>query len=185
MGSGHAALYFATAAGLTCLKRHILKHVKKIPALVLASVVLALAGCESGSKFPGALRERISPTYRQHVVQADQKPVYEAARVALRKMNYKITSGGAAQGKIEALSVLQAGDGAGSARQVSLSVRLGVAPSSGTLVEALFSEIREDSFSKREGMGTSMPMQDTPLYDVFFRYLDEALAKPRSDRDEG
>lgn len=163
---------------MTCLKRHILTLVKKFPVLVLASVVIAFAGCESGSKLPGVLRERISPTFKQHVVQAEQKPAYEATRVALRKMNYKITSGGAAQGKIEALSALQPGDGAGSARQVSLSVRLSPAATGGTLVEALFSEIREDSFSKREGMGTSMPMQDTPLYEVFFRYLDEALAKP-------
>ena len=149
--------------------------VKKIPALLLAAVVLAVAGCESGSKLPTAFRERISPTYRTHVVTVEQKPAYEAARVALRKMNFKITSGGAAQGKLEAISVLQPGDGARSARQISLSVKLAPAPTKGTEVSALFSEIREDEFSKREGMGTSTPMQDTPLYEVFFRHLDEAL----------
>jgi hypothetical protein len=153
-------------------------NVKKIPALILAAFALAVTGCESGPRLPAVFRERISPTYHARVVASEQKPAYEAARVALRKMNYKITSGGAAQGKLEALSVLQTGDGAGSARQISISVKLAPAANGGTEVSALFSEIREDSFSKREGMGTSTPMQDTSLYDVFFGYLEAALAQP-------
>lgn len=151
---------------------------KKFPALLFAAAALVLAGCESGPKLPAAFRERISPTFRPHVVAAEQKPAYEAARVALRKMNFKITSGGAAQGKIEAISELQPGEGPRSARQVSLSVKLTPATAGGTEVSAMFFEILEDNFGKRDGMGTSTPMPDTPLYDVFFRHLDEALAKP-------
>jgi len=152
--------------------------VKKLITLLLVAVVLGSAGCESGSRIPAAFRERISPTYRPHSVGADQKTAYEAARAALRKMNFKFTSGGAAQGKLEAISVLQPGEGPRAARQISLSVKLAPGANGGTEVSALFSEIREDEFSKREGMGTSTPMQDTPLYEVFFRYLDEALARP-------
>jgi hypothetical protein len=152
--------------------------VKKLATLLLAAVVLAGAGCESGPKLPAAFRERISPTYRPHSASADQKMAYEAARVAVRKMNFKFTSGGAAQGKLEAISVLQPGEGPRAARQISLSVKLAPGANGGTEVSALFSEIREDEFSKREGMGTSTPMQDTPLYEVFFRHLDEALARP-------
>ena len=151
---------------------------KKLITLLLVAVVLGSAGCESGSRIPAAFRERISPTYRPHSVSADQKTAYEAARAALRKMNFKFTSGGAAQGKLEAISVLQPGEGPRAARQISLSVKLAPGANGGTEVSALFSEIREDEFSKREGMGTSTPMQDTPLYEVFFRYLDEALARP-------
>jgi hypothetical protein len=149
--------------------------VKKLSVLLLAAVVLAGPGCESGPKLPAAFRERISPTYRPHSVSAEQKTAYEAARAALRKVNFKFMSGGAAQGKLEALSVLQTGEGPRAARQISLSVKLAPGADGGTQVSALFSEIREDEFSKREGMGTSTPMHDTPLYEVFFRYLDEAL----------
>lgn len=151
---------------------------KKILVPLFAAAVLATTACQSGSKLPGAVRERFAPTYRTHVIEADQKTAYAAARRALRAMNYKFTSGGAAQGKIEAIGGLQAGSGAGSARQFSVSVRLGPAPTSGTEVAVLFSEVREDAFSKREGMGTTTPMQDTPLYDVFFRQLEQALATP-------
>lgn len=140
--------------------------------------MLAVAGCESGSSLPSAFRERISPTYRSHVVQAEQKTVYEAARVAVKKMNYKVSSGGAAQGKLEAISALQTAEGPRAARQVSLSVKLAPGPNGGTEVSAMFFEILEDEFNKRDGMGTSTPMPDSPLYDVFFRHLDEALAKP-------
>ncbi len=139
---------------------------------------LALAGCESGAKLPTVFRERLSPTFRPHVVAAEQKPAYEAVRVALKKMSYTVTSGGAAQGKLEALGAVQPGDGAGSARQIAISVKLAPAAAPGsTEVSVLFSEIREDAFSKREGMGTTTPMKDTPLYDVFFRYLDEAVVQ--------
>lgn len=153
-------------------------NVKKISALLFAAVAFAVSGCESGPKLPSVFRERISPTYRTHVVKAEQKPAYEAARAALRKMNFKFSSGGPAQGKLEAISALQPGEGPRAARQVSLSVKLAPSSLGGTEVSALFSEIREDEFSKREGMGTSTPMQDTPLYEVFFRHLDEALAQP-------
>jgi len=171
-------LYFATAARLTCLKLHILKLVKKLPTLLLAAIALAVSGCESGSKFQTAFRERISPTFRSHVVKAEQKSAYEAARVAVKKMNFTFTSGGAAQGKLEAISALQTGEGPRAARQVSLSVKLAPAANGGTEVSAMFFEILENDFNKRDGTGTSTPMPDSPLYDVFFRHLDAALALP-------
>ncbi|ATC62492.1 hypothetical protein CMV30_00040 [Nibricoccus aquaticus] len=151
---------------------------KKISALLLAAIVLAVTGCESGSRFQTAFRERISPTFRPHVVKAEQKPAYEAARVAMKKMNFTFTSGGAAQGKMEAISALQTGEGPRAARQVSLSVKLAPAANGGTEVSAMFFEILENEFSKRDGSGTSTPMPDSPLYEVFFRHLDAALAQP-------
>ena len=112
------------------------------------------------------------------MVDADQRKTYEAARAALKQIHFNFVRGGAAQGKLEALSALQPGEGPRAARQVSLSVKLSLGPNGGTEIAALFSEIREDEFSKREGMGTSTPMDDTPLYEVFFRYVDQQLAKP-------
>jgi hypothetical protein len=152
--------------------------VKKISALLLiVSVLAALAGCTSGAKLPAVFRERISPTYRAHIVPVEQKAAYEAARTALKKMSYTVTGGGAAQGKLEALGAMQFGGGAGSARQISVSVKLAPAATAGsTEVSVLFSEIREDAFSKREGMGTTTPMANTPLYDVFFSHLDQAVS---------
>jgi hypothetical protein len=150
--------------------------VKIVSALLLTAFSFALVGCESGARLPSVFRERISPTYQTHAVLAAQRPTYEAAREALKKMSLTFTSGGAAQGKLEGLSVLQPGAGAGSARQIAISVKLSPLLWGGTEVAVLFSEIREDSFSKREGMGTSTPMKDTPLYDVFFSHLDQAVS---------
>jgi hypothetical protein len=156
--------------------------VKHFPALLFAACALVLGACESGPRWPTSLRERIAPTYRRQVVAAEQKPAYEAARAALEEMNFRFVSGGAAQGKLEALGALQPGGGPRSARQLSVNVRFSPAINSpaaiGTEVAILFSEILEDEFSKREGLGTKTPLQDTPLYEGFFRQLETALATP-------
>lgn len=153
--------------------------VKILSVLLLAGSALVITGCESGAKMPSVFRERFSPTYHKHVVAAEQKAAYEAAREAVRLMGYSFVRGGAAQGELEALSTLQPGSGARAARQVSLNVKLALAPGGGTEVAALFSEIREDEFSKREGMGTTTAMSDSGLYAVFFSKLDAALAVPK------
>ena len=143
---------------------------KKILGFLCAASVLGLAGCSSGPQWPASLRERLSPTYRTHVVSVAQKPAYEAAREVLKEMHFRFVSGGPAQGRLEALGALQPGDGPRAARQISVNVKFAPALNtpSGTEVMVLFSEILEDTFSKREGMGTTTPLQDTPLYEVFF-----------------
>ena len=154
-------------------------RVKLLSVLLLAGAAIVLSGCESGPKMPSIFRERFSPTYHTHVVAAEQKATYEAAREAVRQLGYSFVRGGAAQGELEALSTLQPGSGAGSARQVSVKVKLAPATSGGTEVSVLFSEIREDDFSKREGMGTTTAMSESGLYAVFFSKLDAALAQPK------
>jgi hypothetical protein len=154
--------------------------VKRFPLLVLAALILALAGCESAPALPTRVRERISPTYRTRVFAAEQRATYEAAKSALGEFGFRFVSGGPAQGKLEALSAVEASDSMQRARQVSLSVKLSPAADGGTEVAALFSDIYEDDFSKRAGMGTTQALKDSPLYEVFFRYLEQSLTAARS-----
>ena len=154
-------------------------RVKILSVLLLAGAAIVLSGCESGSKMPSVFRERFAPTYHTHSVAAEQKATYEAAREAVRQLGYSFVRGGAAQGELEALSTLQPGSGARSARQVSIKMKLAPATGGGTEVSVLFSEIREDDFSKREGMGTTTAMSESGLYAVFFSKLDAALAQPK------
>lgn len=151
--------------------------VKVLITVLALGASLLIAGCESRPSISETVRQKFAPTFKTHVVQVEQRQAYDAAKAALGKFGFRFMSGGPAQGKIEALSAVDASDALQRARQVSLSVRLSPASSGGTEVEALFSEILEDSFSKREGMGTTQPLKDTPLYEVFFRHLDEEVVK--------
>ena len=144
-------------------------------SLVLTALILALVGCHSVNEVPTNVRERFTgPAYRIRVFPSEQKKVYAAARTALDKMHYKFLRGGAAQGKIEALSVIS-GDPLKGARQTSLDIKMSPDVEGGTEVSLLFSEITEDDFNKRSSLGTSTPLHDTPLYEIFFGYLQEAL----------
>src|SRR5882762_6582091 len=110
-------------------------------SLILASLLLALAGCRSVHDVPTNVRERFTgPAYRARVFPFEQHKVYDAARVALDKMHYKFIRGGAAQGKIEALSVISP-DSLKGARQTSLDVKMSPEIEGGTEVSLLFSEI--------------------------------------------
>ena len=130
---------------------------------------------------PGAMRERISgPTYRPHVVNADQRTTYLAAKKALEKISFSFVRGGPAQGKLTGLSRLATSDDMRGSRQVQVDVKLSPVPG-GTEVAVLFSEIIEDDFNRHAGMGTTSPMRDTALYEVYQRYLAEALAAPADE----
>jgi hypothetical protein len=147
--------------------------------LLLAGSALFF-GCSSTDSisFPAPIKERFSgPTYRTRVVKGDQRKVYEAAKAALKQMSFRYVSGGPAQGKLHAISGLSTSSDMRGSRQVELDVKLSPAPD-GTEVALLFSEITEDDFSKRPGMGTSSPMRDSALYEVYFRHIEQALEKP-------
>jgi hypothetical protein len=146
-------------------------------ALALASCcsALLLSGCESdlSDSIHSVLSEREAP--RSRVFQADQKATYAAAKAAVDQMGYRFVRGGPAEGKIDALSGISGGDDTGSSRQVSMKVRMEYAPDSGTTVTVSFAEIMESDSSGQPGMATETPMRDTPLYEVFFRNVQQAL----------
>lgn len=151
---------------------------KTLPAIA-ACLAALLAGCEStdvGDAVRSALGPREAP--RTRVFQADQRAAYGAARSAAESMGYRYVRGGPAEGELDALSAIASGDDPGSSRQISMKVRLSGASEGGTEVKVSFNEILEAASAPQEGMATETPMRDTPLYEDFFRNLQNALQAP-------
>jgi hypothetical protein len=148
----------------------------KIPYLfLLVSLALGFAGCET---VRNDVRDRFAtPQYQVKVVNVDARKAYDVARAALKKMNYTFERGGPAQGVIHAFGPLDASiaGSPGTARQVLFDAKISVAIEGGSKIEVLFSRMVEDDFNKRPGQGTLLPLRDSPLYEVFFSYVDEAL----------
>ncbi len=148
---------------------------KKIALSFFAALALLIAaGCQSNIT---NLREQVRPTYHDVIVEADENAAYSASVAALAQMGYNITSSGAAQKKIEAMTAISSAGMNRPARQLSASVRVGVAPNNCSNIQILFTEISEEINSRREGMGTKQPLADSPLYNVFAKYVNAALAK--------
>lgn len=147
--------------------------------LFIGVITLGFAGCESVRT---DVRERFAaPQYQLKVVNVDQHKAYELARAALTKMNFTFERGGPAQGIIHSIGPMDASvaGGPGTARQIWFDAKLSPAIEGGTKIEVLFSRMVEDDFNKRPGQGSLTPLRDSPLYEVFFGYIDEALkAKP-------
>lgn len=136
------------------------------------ALIAAFAGCKSNI---ANLREHISPTYHDVIVEADQDAAYTASLAALSQMGYTITSRGAAQKKIEGISAVTTDSMSRLARQTSVSVRFGVAPNNTTAIQILFTEIVEDPSGGRQGSGTKQPLTSSGLYNVFEKQVNEAL----------
>lgn len=150
-----------------------------IRSIFLGSVLVLLAGCESISDATTRVRDRLEAREesRAKAFAADTRTTFEAVRVAARQMGYRITRAGAAQGILEGVSQIGRGDAVGSSRQVM--IRVSVDPAvEGSQVAVRFTEIIEADSSNRAGLATETPLRDTPQYEVFFRAVEEALAKP-------
>ncbi len=149
--------------------------------LSLAAILLGaalLSGCESG--FPDDVRSALGPREapRSRVFQADQKATYAAVKQASQEMGYVFRRGGPAEGLLEAMSPINGGEDPGSSRQVSMKVNLSPAAESGTEVEVSLVEVIEADSARQPGMATQTPLRDTPLYEVFFRDVQNALNAP-------
>jgi hypothetical protein len=143
------------------------------PMLILAG--LAMAGCSA----PGETYGRPGPAPEtSRTFQSDPRSVYDAALVSLAKMEFRVTKGGPAQGKIEAVSGLTERDNLRGSRQISMSIRIS-ALGDGSEVSAMLKEIIEEDSSDRPGFATETKLRDTPYYDVFFNGVTEALAAPK------
>jgi hypothetical protein len=152
---------------------------KILPALALCCVSAFLAGCDSPIEdtVQHALSPREAP--RTRVFDADGKATYKAARAAAAELGYHFVKGGPAEGSLEEMSEVTTGEDAGGSRQISLKVTLSPADPTGTSVEVAFEEILEPaSTDVAPGMATETPLKDTPLYEVFFRNLANALQAP-------
>ncbi|MDR0352625.1 MAG: hypothetical protein LBI02_04495 [Opitutaceae bacterium] len=148
------------------------------PFLALATL-LALAGAGAGCHSHIVnLKQQINPTYQARTfADIDQRQAYDASLAALRQMGYRQTGGGAAQGRIEAISeMLGSGTPQQSPRQVAIAIRISPTLEGGANVETLFTDIRQDAFNSREGMGSKQPLAESPLYDVFYKHLARAAS---------
>jgi hypothetical protein len=142
---------------------------------LVAAIFLAGAGCDEVTE---PLQEEISSAARPEVrvFSADQRTTYDSARAALGQIGFHFVRGGPAGGELEALSGLETGDTEGSTEQFSLKVRLSPTPE-GTEVSLWFKEIIEGDSEHRQGFATETPMKDTPLYETYFRAIQQGLGK--------
>jgi hypothetical protein len=152
--------------------------------LVLALLVgvFAVTGCDSLSDATTSVREKFTARNepRTKTFSAPPRVVFDAVKTAATNMGYRMTRGGPNQGEFEGVSGVGPGESSGSARQVGIKVRLHeTLDETGTDVSVRFTEILESDSSNRMGMATESTMRDTPLYEVFFRHVQEALdARP-------
>lgn len=149
-----------------------------LSALMLAA--LALGGCES---LPGQSGGRPGPAPEtMRTFQADPRAVYDAALVSLAQMEFRVTRGGPAQGKIKAVSGLSSNINLQTTHQITLSVLITSAGEGGSEVDVELKEaIEEDTDHNRLGYATETTLRDTPYYEVFFNGITQALAAPKKD----
>jgi hypothetical protein len=138
---------------------------------VFLTALLAFSGCDSMPRVIGG-PSREPP--RAHVFSADRKASYEAARHALDRMQYRFVRGGPAQGELEAVSGLVAGNSLSNTHQILFAAKFVDAPE-GTEVRVWLKEAAEANATKGLGRATETALRDTPLYEVFFRELQHAL----------
>ena len=141
---------------------------------------LLLTGCESISDATTSVREKIAAREapKSKTYPADTRTTYDAVKTATTQMGYRFIRGGPAQGEYEAVSGVGAGERIGTARQLSLKVKLERSLDGGTVVSARITEILEADSSNRAGMATETPLRDTPQYEVFFERVGQVLGKP-------
>jgi len=150
------------------------------PVAALALTALAMGGCESASDMAETVRTKIlSPREepRSRTFAAPQRATYEAALQAAKELDYTFQNGGPAEGRLEELSPIESsGPGSyGGSRQLSLKARMEPTPDGGTEVTVAFTEILEPDATKA-GQATETPLRDTPLYEVFFRSIQQHLS---------
>jgi len=150
---------------------------KQFTVLFLTLLALVVSGCDS---MPGGSGGRTGPApATSRVFQGDPRAVYDAARVSLAKMDFRVTGGGPAAGRIEAVSGLSSDESLRSTRQITMSIRISDLGDGSCNVNAVLKEAIEEDSVERQGFVTQTTLRDTPYYEVFFNGLGQALAAPK------
>jgi hypothetical protein len=143
---------------------------------------IAFGGCDTLEDASSNVRERFGARDQARGKTFSSPPhvVFDAVKIAASNMGYRQTRGGPAQGEFEAINNVSVGETAGTAQQFAVKVRLhGGLDGNSTDVSVRFTEILETGSGSGRGMGTETTMKDTPLYEVFFRNVQQALdARP-------
>jgi hypothetical protein len=150
---------------------------KSIFASIFLLGSLVLTGCDSLPSQSGGRPGPPPETSREFL--ADPRAVYDAALVSLAQMEFKVTGGGPAQGRITAVSGLRTNVNLQSTRQITLKATITPAGDGGSLVEVVLKEAVEEDTEGRLGYATETPLRDTPYYEVFLNGITQALANPK------
>ena len=135
-----------------------------------------LAGCHSVSEQIRA--PFVAPQPKSQVFAADERTTYAAARAALGELGFGYMRGGPAQGVIEALSAVQTGGNdasLASARQLQIEAHFSPAADGGTQVDVVMHELEQSDLNQNPGMGTSVWLNDSPVYEEFFNAIGRHL----------
>lgn len=145
--------------------------------LTLCVGVLFFTGCASVTS---RVKERFTGVPpRVRVFPAEQRAVYNAARVALKDLGYTFERGGPAQGIIEAYGpITSTDDSLSSSRQLTVSIRLQPAAQGGTEADVWLKEVYQDKSITLNSQATETPVPDDAFYSSFFNEVQQALAHP-------
>lgn len=146
---------------------------RRFATVLIASLGLALAGCESMDSLPSRVRERFEPVQAQvREFPGDTRTVFFAAQAAMRRIDFQLTRTAQARGIVDGRSALHSGETFGKAQQYTLSVRIEEGESGRTQVSAVLrSQEESDSFAG----ATDVPLRQHGLYEAFFAALEQVL----------
>jgi uncharacterized protein YceK len=149
---------------------------KNVIGAGLVLVIALLSGCATLSDATSGVREAMAERDqpRTHSYEADQRTTYQAVRIAAEKMGYRFLKGGAAQGRLEAVGSVGAGESNRSSRQIMMRVDLKPAEDK-TEVRVRLTEVIESESGSRSVTTTESPLRGTPQYEVFFRAVQQVL----------
>ena len=144
---------------------------------LLGVTLIFSSGCGSTDAMPARLRDRFNPPEpKTQVFDAEQRAVFAAAQVALKRMDFQISRAGLAQGIINSHSRIQPSDSFGKARQYVLEVRLHSYEPGKTEVAAT---LREQEESTSFAGATDLPIREHGLYSSFFEGVSQALREAK------
>ena len=147
--------------------------VRTLAFFMLVAGALLLAGCESSGSLSTRMRDRFqAPEPKVQVFEAGREEVFEAARAAMRQLDFQISKAGVAQGILNAHSRLHASDSFGKARQFGMEVRFHSYEPEKTEVAVV---LREQEESASFAGATNLVLREHALYGSFFSALEEAL----------
>lgn len=145
--------------------------------ILCGAILLINPGCESGS-MPQRMRERFSaPEPKTRIFDADARAVFEAAQLALRRLDFQVSRAAFAQGIVKGYSRLQPGDTFGKARQYTIDLHL--TPLDQKRVEVAV-VLREQAESGSFAGATDIPLREHALYDSYFAAFEQALREKSS-----
>lgn len=142
--------------------------------LFLCGIVLLInSGCESTESMPQRMRERFAtPEPKTRIFEADARSVFEAAQLAVKRLDFQVSRAAFNQGIVKGYSRLQPGDTFGKARQYTIDVR--ITPLDDKRIE-LAVILREQAESASFAGATDIPLREHALYDSYFAAFEQAL----------